>query len=203
MRILLVASLALASTLAAPSSWAQAPAADRLPEPSFAQALTPRVRGGLSLGGGYGFFHQGSGPVMDLSFRVGGRLNRYLSLQYQASGILTSFNRPRIGNNDYRAAWGGAVHNIALAGVTLWDRLEIHAGPSLDLLFAGECKGDGCDTGLFGGPGVHGRVAVALVRFAGAGGRPTGITLGVDSHASFVRGGVPGTFTGGLGWEWF
>jgi hypothetical protein len=97
--------------------------------------------------------------------------------------------------------------------LTLFNFLDIGAGPSLDFLYVsnntasasltcmGVCSMTKTSSGV--SPGAHGRFAFNIGGLNGNGPRRSGFAIGADAHPLFTSAGIGLSLTAGLGGEWY
>jgi hypothetical protein len=196
---MVVAVSALLFTLSASAQQTNAPA-----PPAAAPARAPaiemeyesiRFRGGLTVGGGAVFGPVG-GPIIDVSVRLGVQLGRYFGILLQEQPNLFL-----ISNSDGLVA-GFGINNSLLAELTLFDHLQLAAGPSFDYLAGGGCS-DTCTAGAGLGFGLHARAAFVFGGRDPQGGRRSGFSLSVNLHPLFFGGTAFFFTTFGIGGDWY
>jgi hypothetical protein len=161
-----------------------------------------RFRGGFGLHGGIGLFALPGasvppGPAISLSARLGIQFNNYFSLMYQQMPQVFFLA------TDTGALAMFADYNSLLVNVTLFNTMEIGAGPSFDYVAIGGLSEAGATTATGTGFGVHGRVAFVIGGEPSSSGRRSGFTLGLDLHPFFFDGGNLFMITAGVGADWF
>jgi hypothetical protein len=190
--------LALAVLLATSSLAQSLPPASYAPAPP-AEYDSVRLRGGFNLGGGY-VFGPAHGPIIDLSLRLGVQLGRVFGLAIQTQPnlfIISAAASPVV---------GFGIYNSLLAEFTLFDFLQLGAGPSLDYLAAASCPaGDTSCTAAEGvGFGVHGRAAIILGGRNPQGGARGGFSISLNVHPLFLgNGNILFLSTLGIGADWY
>lgn len=156
-----------------------------------------RVRGGFSFNGGMGLGLAG-GASASFGGRLGVQFNRYFSTYYQATPMVF------LAGNDNGVAAGFLMANSLLANVTLFDLLEIGAGPSVDYASIAGCASSlECDAANGIEFGVHSRLALNLGGRDPSTGRRSAFSIGVDVHPIFTPAGTLFLATAGLGGEWY
>jgi hypothetical protein len=156
-----------------------------------------RTRGGFSIGGG-GVNGAVFGGFANLQARIGVQLLRFFGVYYQNLALLTFF-----GDNG-RNYVGAMDFNVILASLTLFDHLELSAGPSYDYIAVLGCQSTDCSNLGGSGVGLHARVAALLGGRNPEGGRRTGFVIGLDLHPVFLIGGGSFLMIGAnLGFELF
>jgi hypothetical protein len=182
-----------------------------------------RLRGGFSINGGVMFLPNNAasyGPAISAGLRIGVQFNHYFGLVYQNTPIITGTAQAPtqsgagVGTSETASLkWGFADYNSLMAMLTLFNFLDIGAGPSLDFL---EVHNDtACASLACGGvqtmsqsssgisPGAHARVAINIGGLNGNGPRRSGFAIGVDAHPLFTGVGQGLSLTAGLGGEWY
>jgi hypothetical protein len=158
-----------------------------------------RFRGGFTVGGGAAFGPVG-GPIVDVSVRLGVQLGRYFGILLQEQPNVFIISTGGV------VAAGFGLNSSLLAELTLFDHLQLAAGPSLDYLALGACAGatDGaCATAAGAGFGLHARAAFVFGGRDPQGGRRSGFSLAVDLHPEFFGGLTFFFATLGIGGDWF
>lgn len=200
----LVAFLDLAPVFASDSA---APSAEPAEEakPDHSRALV-----GFDLGAGVGAGGGRSGMVYALKLRFGWQFNRLLGTSLQGSLLTWDTARATSADGTYTASGQLGFQLTPLVALTPGNVFEIAAGPSFDGLGTGsqtmaarfsKRTADG-DPIAYGGfyPGAHARFAVHLLTDrTPESGRRTSLTLGADTHTTFVEGGALAVFTAGFG----
>jgi hypothetical protein len=157
-----------------------------------------RLRGGFTIGGG-AVFGSFTGPIVDLSLRLGVQFGRVFALMVQSQPNVFFIISPT-----GTVAAGFGINNSLLAELTLFDFLQLGAGPSLDYIAAAACTGENCSSAAGTGLGLHARGAVVLGGRNREGGRRSGFSLSVNLHPVFLFNGEVLFFTTfGIGGDWF
>ncbi len=183
-----------------------------------------RLRGGFSINGGVMFLPNANaasyGPAIGAALRIGVQFNHYFGLVYQNTPIVTGTAQAPMQSgaglstsSNASLKWGFADYNSLLAMLTLFNFLDIGAGPSLDFLSVSNdtacaslaCGGVSTMSQSSSGvsPGAHGRVAINIGGLNGNGPRRSGFAIGVDAHPLFTGAGRGLSLTAGLGGEWY
>jgi hypothetical protein len=157
-------------------------------------ALRPRLRFGLS-GEGGGFFGATYGGAAGLAPRIGVQFNDVVAVYVQAHLLLGNLEPDR---PDARFA-GFAFHE-AIFELTVADRFQFGAGPSIDFVWGCDANDGrawcGRGDGRFGGDF---RFAVAL---GGDGpGRRHGVVFSMDAHPTWLDPNFATMFLFGIGGE--
>lgn len=178
------------------------------PPPSEAviveQRVVPHQRNLLRLR--FGFDGTGGawarGPQLaagGLRARLGLQIGDYFAIYYQPTGLVGTFYNQRIGDSA-----AGAFFNSLLVELTLFDMLQIGAGPSADFMWG--CSDDpqsrlSCnDHGVFFG--LDGRIAVVVAPTLGE--SRMGLTISADVHPTWYASDTAGiAVLGGIGLEMF
>lgn len=154
----------------------------------------PRLRLGIS-GAGGGFFGADHGGLGGVQVRVGVQFTDMVAVYLQGQGLVGEYlpdPRP--------TSVAGFVFHSAMIELTLFDRLQLGAGPSIDVLWgcASYNTGTVCgNSGAFYG----GDLRVAVVLGHGGPGRRHGLTLSIDAHPTWIGRDVINTMLFGLGGE--
>jgi hypothetical protein len=182
-----------------------------------------RLRGGFSINGGVMFLPappgaSSLGPAFGFGLRLGVQFNHYFGLVYQNSPIVTfTAQSPTTSGSGLSTTEGGgfkagfADYNSLLAMLTLFNFLDIGAGPSLDFLAVANESVIASKSGVQQmtqsssgvSPGAHARVAINIGGLNGNGPRRSGFAIGVDAHPLFTGAGQGLSLTAGLGGEWY
>lgn len=204
-RLLAVSALLLGLSASAQQTNPPPPPAPMMTAPAPAPAQGPRLdaeyesirfRGGFTVGGG-GVFGPVGGPIIDVSVRLGVQLGRYFGILLQEQPNVFLISNP----NGLVAGFG--LNNSLMAELTLFDHLQLAAGPSLDYLAGGGCSGSDCTAGAGLGFGLHARAAFVFAGRDPQGGRRSGFSLSVNLHPLFVGGAAFFFTTFGIGGDWY
>jgi hypothetical protein len=166
-----------------------------------------RLRGGFSVNGGVMLLPGTSpGPAFGLAGRLGVQINRWFSVMYQNSPIVTLTLKKEammgMASGGYKA--GFADYNSILAQLSLGRIVDIAAGPSVDFLAVANGSASASISGTPGVStmqesssgvsfGLHGRFAINIGSWA----------IGFDAHPLFTPGGKGLSLTLGLGGEYY
>ncbi len=139
-----------------------------------------RLRLGLDATGG-AFAHGPQLAFGGLRARVGIELGDFFALYYQPTGLVGAFIHSQEGEN----AVAGLMWNSFLAELTLFDMVQVAAGPSVDFVWgctdAVQSRTSCTDHGAFFG--IDGRVAIVIGHdMMGSRG---GLTLSADVHPTW------------------
>jgi len=149
----------------------------------------PRLRFGVS-GVVGGFAGRVGGGLGGIEPRIGVQFNDLFGLYYQGQWLL--------GGIFPRNAWAGFSFNQVMADFTLFDMLQLGAGPSFDYIWGCSSNEPACaDSGPYFG--LNGRIAMIV------GGESWnhrhGIVFSLDVHPTILRGDATTAFLFGIGGE--
>ena len=140
----------------------------------------PRLRFGVSAVGG-GFVGPIHGGVGGIAARVGVQFNDVVAVYLQAHGLIGSFLPERRTGT----LAGFAFHELMLE-LTLFDHLQVGAGPSLDFIWGCSEANGWTNTCGRSGPFFGGDLRVAVAVGGHDRARRAGIVFSVDAHPTWV-----------------
>ncbi|MDX2009213.1 MAG: hypothetical protein SFW67_03435 [Myxococcaceae bacterium] len=161
-----------------------------------------RLRAGFTVGAGsvFGNFNNfilSAGAIFNVSARLGIQIGKPFALMLQTMPNLYVLVPP-----GGATATGVGINNAILAELTLGDRLQLGAGPSIDYLGGAGCNSTGCYSAEGVGFGGHFRAALVLGDRNPRNGR-RGLSLAVNAHPIFLPNRTLFVATFGVGAEWF
>jgi hypothetical protein len=188
----LIRSLALVSVLATASGVAYSSTASaQVYVVTRTPHSAPRLRFGVS-GVVGGFAGRVGGGLGGIEPRIGVQFNDLFGLYFQGQWLFGGIF-PR----GFDGRWAGFSFNQVMADFTLFDMLQLGAGPSFDYIWGCDANEPACaDSGPYFG--VNGRIAMIV---GGGSWNRHGVTVSLDIHPTVLRGDATTAFLFGIGGE--